>query len=226
MLPKFNHPQLLQTALTHRSALNERGSKSKVSNERMEYLGDAVLELATSQYLYQKFPEEPEGVLTAYRSALVKTQTLGELAVEIGLDQKLLMSKGEEQTGGRTNIGLLADTTEAVIGAIYLDQGFAAVDEFLHQHLFPKLEAIQAEGSHKDAKSQLQETVQAKKLSAPVYRVVSESGPDHNKKFVVEVLVRKKVWGRGEGKSKQQAQQAAAQAALDKSNKIDQGNKS
>jgi len=214
MLPKFKNANLLETALTHRSALNEKKSKSRVSNERLEYLGDAVLELATSQFLYHKLPNEPEGVLTAYRSALVKTQTLGELALELGLDQKLFVSKGEEQTGGRTNIGLLADTTEAVIGALYLDQGFEAVVEFLNKYLFPKFDTIQKNGSYRDAKSQLQEVVQARGLAAPTYQVVKATGPDHNKQFVVEVLVDGQVWGKGKGRSKQRAQQAAAQAAL------------
>jgi len=215
MIPKFKNPQLLTTALTHRSTLNEKGLPATSSNERLEYLGDAVLELATSKFLYDQLPEEPEGVLTAFRSALVKTQTLAELALELKLDQDLVMSKGEVRTGGRTNPSILADTTEAIIGALYLDQGFEAVVKFLKEVLFPRFKQIQADGSWKDSKSLLQEQVQAMGLSAPKYRVIRESGPDHDKEFVVEVKVNHQAHGRGVGKSKQQAQKTAASQALE-----------
>jgi ribonuclease-3 len=214
MLPTFKNPDLLTTALTHRSALNERTSTAPESNERLEFLGDAVLELATTEYLYAHFPSEPEGVLTAYRSSLVKTTTLAEVAQELDLGNRLFMSKGEEATGGRENPSLLADTTEAVIGALYLDQGFAAVTEFLNQHLFPRFNEIQEQKLYKDAKSELQEIVQAKGLEAPQYIVVKELGPDHSKEFTVEVMVGGHTYGAGVGKSKQQAQQAAAAQAL------------
>lgn len=214
MLPKFNDKGLLETALTHRSALNEGISRSEISNERLEYLGDAVLELCSSHWLYMKLPNAAEGELTAYRSALVKTQTLARVAQELGLDQLLKLSKGEENSGGRTNQGLLADTTEAVIGAIYLDQGYQAVEAFLEKHLFPMFETLQKEGAHKDAKSQLQEVVQARGWRAPIYKVQRETGPDHDKEFIVEVLVNRQPRGQGKGKSKQTAQQAAAAAAL------------
>jgi ribonuclease III len=216
MLPSFQNQALLHNALTHRSALNENISPSSDSNERLEFLGDAVLELATTEFLYDKFPKEPEGILTAYRSALVKTTTLAELAQELSLGDKLYMSKGEEATGGRDNIGLLADTMEAIIGALYLDQGFEAVKTFLNQYLFVKFADIKKQKLYRDAKSMLQEVVQAQGFDAPTYEVVQEVGPDHDKQFTVKVVVGKSEAGRGSGKSKQAAQQAAAAQALEK----------
>lgn len=206
----------METALTHRSAINEKLSRSKESNERLEYLGDAVLELATSEFLFHKFPSEPEGKLTAYRSALVKTDTLAQVAKKLKLGEKLKMSKGEEKSGGRQNQSLLANTMEAVIGALYLDQGFEAVKKFLNQHLFPQVEEIVKQQLYKDPKSHLQELVQARKLPTPKYQIVDEVGPDHNKIFTVQVLVDQKVVGKGKGKSKQQAQREAARAAIEK----------
>lgn len=214
MLPKFNDPELIKNALVHRSVLNERGLKSIHSNERLEFLGDAVLELATTRFLYHKFPLENEGALTAYRSALVKTTSLAEVAEKLDLGSQLKMSRGEEASGGRSNPGLLADTMEAVIGAIYLDQGFEAVEKFLEEHLFVYLDTILAEGLYKDAKSELQESVQSRGLPTPTYEVVNEVGPDHDKVFTVSVMVDEKVVATGTGKSKQQAQQAAAEQAL------------
>lgn len=216
MLPTFKNHDLLHNALTHRSALNESISPSKDSNERLEFLGDAVLELVTTEFLYATFPTEPEGTLTAYRSALVKTTTLAELAQELDLGEKLYMSKGEEATGGRQNTSLLADTMEAVIGALYLDQGYETVKGFLETNLFVKFADIKKNNLYRDAKSTLQEVVQAKGFEAPIYEVVKETGPDHSKQFTVRVLVGNQETGRGEGKSKQTAQQAAAQAALNK----------
>ena len=216
MLPKFNDKSLLIKALTHRSALNEKKSQAHSSNERLEFLGDAVLELVTTKFLFDKFPKEPEGILTAYRSSLVKTTTLAKIAVKLGLDKLLFMSKGEEATGGRSNIGILADVTEAVLGALYLDQGIEKVDELLHQVLFPEIDEIIKNKLYKDGKSYLQEVVQARNLEIPVYEVVSEVGPDHNKEFTVIVMIDNKVAGRGVGKSKQQAQQQAARSALKK----------
>lgn len=216
MLPEFKNKLLLETALTHRSALNEKKSDIKVSNERMEFLGDAVLELSTTKFLFEKFPDEPEGVLTAYRSSLVKTTTLARIAVKLGLNKMLLMSKGEEATGGRTNVGILADVTEAVLGALYIDQGSKAVDGLLGKILFPEINTIIENKLYKDGKSFLQEVVQAKNLETPTYQVISEIGPDHNKEFTVTATIGNKIVGRGIGKSKQQAQQAAAIEALKK----------
>ncbi len=217
-LPSFINPKLLETALTHRSALNEKLSKSKESNERLEFLGDAVLELLTSRFLYDLLPREAEGKLSALRSALVKTTTLAQIAKELKLDQKLYMSRGEEASGGRENPKLLADSVEAFLGALYLDQGLEKVLALLEDKLFPKLERIQREKLYKDAKSLLQEVVQAQGFEAPDYQVISEEGPDHEKIFTVEVSVGEKPAGKGTGKSKQDAQQAAAKKALTKYN--------
>jgi len=225
MLPEFKNQDLLMTALTHRSALNEKeqsGTTASESNERLEFLGDAVLELATTIFLFQQRPDDPEGMLTTYRSALVRTETLAELAKELALDQRMFLSKGEEAGGGRDNPGLLADLLEAVIGALYLDQGFAVVQDFLNKVLFPKFDEILASKAYRDQKSLLQEVVQARSLPTPVYRVIKEEGPDHNKTFTVEVVIDKQVWGVGVGNSKQRAQQASASMAL---KKIAEGNR-
>ncbi len=219
MILDFKNPELLITALSHRSSLNEKsqsGTTALESNERLEFLGDAVLELAATLYLYKNRPDENEGKLTAYRSALVRTETLAKLAKELSLDQQMFLSKGEEQGGGRENESLLADLMEAVIGAMYLDQGFEVVQIFLAKHLFPKFSEILQNKSYKDQKSLLQEEVQARSLSTPIYRVVQATGPDHDKEFTIEVLVGEEVWGVGVGHSKQLAQQAAAAAALKK----------
>jgi len=218
MFPKFKNPALLETALSHRSSLNEAasGSTSPVSYERFEYLGDAVLEMATTEWLFEAHPDEPEGVLTAYRSALVKTTTLAQAARELKLGEKMYMSKGEEATGGRENEGLLADVFEAVIGALYLDQGYEPVKKFLEKQLFPKFAQIKKDKLYRDNKSFYQEVVQARKLPTPTYRVKDEIGPDHSKAFTVDVLVGGKVTGTGTGKSKQLAQQEAAREALEK----------
>lgn len=212
--PTFNNPTLLETALTHRSALNEGISASKESNERLEFLGDAVLELATTRFLYDRCATEPEGVLTAYRSALVKTTTLAAVAAELGLGKRLYLSRGEEGSGGRTNPSLLADTVEAVIGAIYLDQGYEVAEQYITAWILQRFDDVVREKLYKDAKSELQERVQAHKLPTPEYVVYSESGPDHDKEFVVDVTIGTKVLGRGIGKSKQIAQQQAAKAGL------------
>jgi ribonuclease III len=214
-LPIISKP-LLETALTHRSALNEpsSGTTSTVHNERLEFLGDAVLELVVSRFLFDQFPQEPEGKLTAYRSSLVKTETLSEVAQELGLGQKIYMSHGEEAGGGRINPGLLANTMEAVIGAIYLDQGLAQARLFIKQNIIPKLDEIRQKRLYKDAKSQLQEIVQAVGQPTPEYEVVKSVGKDHDKTFTVAVKIEDKVLGQGKGSSKQQAQQAAAAQAL------------
>jgi ribonuclease III len=216
ILASFKNKALLDTALTHRSALNENLSPSTENNERLEFLGDAVLELATTDYLFKKYPKEQEGILTAFRSSLVKTETLAQISLEIGLGKTLHMSKGEENTGGRENVGILADSFEALLGAVYLDRGFKAVEDILEKHLFPKFAEIKKNKLYRDSKSSLQEVVQAKGFNAPSYKVVSASGPDHDKKFTVQVLVDGKSMGKGDGKNKQSAQQAAAREALEK----------
>lgn len=210
----FNNTRLLDTALTHRSALNEYHLDE--SNERLEFLGDAVLELATTDYLYKRFPHADEGEMTSYRASLVKTTTLAKVSQELGLDTRLLMSKGEERGGGRENINLLADTFEAVIGALYLDQGYAACVSVLQEHLFPRFEDILENQAYKDYKTSFQEAMQARGHTTPVYVTVSEAGPDHNKTFTVQVECDHVPWGRGVGKSKQEASQEAAKVALEK----------
>lgn len=219
-LPNFQNPLLLETALTHRSALNEKLSQATESNERLEFLGDAVLELVSSEYLYQRCTTEPEGILTAYRSALVKTTTLAKVAQKLQLGERLYLSRGEESTGGRANTSLLADTVEAVIGALYLDQGYAAAQSFIAEHILSLLDDVLQKRLYKDAKSDLQELVQAKKWPTPEYRVIEATGPDHEKEFVIEVVINNESFARGEGKSKQIAQQQAAAAALEKFNSI------
>ena len=217
MTINFKNKDLLMTALSHRSSLNEKeqsGTNSNGSKERLEFLGDAVLGFANNSFLYENYPNEPEGKLTAYRSSLVRTETLAEMAKELELNKKMYLSKGEEQGGGRENAGLLADLMEAVIGAMYFDQGFEAVQKFLQEHLFVKIDKILADKAYKDKKSLLQEEVQAKTHPTPVYRVLKEEGPDHDKQFTVEVLVGNEVWGLGKGHSKQLAEQDAAAQAL------------
>lgn len=215
-VPPFKNEAHLIKALTHRSALNEQNGSADESNERLEFLGDAVLELITTKFLFEKFPQKPEGILTAYRSALVKTTTLAKTATKLGLGEALFMSKGEEATGGRTNVGLLADTMEAVIGALYLDQGIDVVDAFLKKELFPEIDAILENKLYKDPKSHLQEVVQALGFETPQYQVTTEKGPDHDKVFTVQVLVNNKPVAIGTGSSKQRAQQNAAEKALKK----------
>jgi ribonuclease-3 len=215
-LPTFTNPLLLETALTHRSALNERLSRATESNERLEFLGDAVLELISTEYLYSRCQAAPEGVLTAYRSALVKTTTLARVAKKLQLGERLYLSRGEEVTGGRTNVSLLADTVEAVIGALYLDQGYAVAQAFVETHILSLFDEVVQQRLYKDAKSDLQELVQSKKWPTPEYTVLEATGPDHEKNFVIEVVINGAPFARGEGRSKQLAQQEAAAAALEK----------
>jgi ribonuclease-3 len=215
-IPKFNNQELLATALTHRSALNERVNAVQESNERLEYLGDAVLELVVTEFLYERLPEEPEGKLTAIRSSLVKTTTLSAVGRSLGLGQMLYLSRGEENGGGRDNDTLLADTMEAVIGALYLDQGLACVKKFIQGVILVKFDEVVAGELYRDAKSVLQEEVQAAGFDTPYYQVIDEQGPDHDKHFTVAVVIAGRQFGVGEGKSKQLAQQEAAGFALEK----------
>lgn len=213
--PSFKNQDLLTTALTHRSALNEKISTSTESNERLEFLGDAVLELVSTDFLYEKFPKEQEGMLTVYRSALVKTTTLAEVAQTLQLGEKLYMSKGEESSKGRQNVSLLANAFEALLGALYLDQGIEAVRQLLNEILFPKIDEILQKRLYKHAKSQLQEVLQAKGITAPDYVVVGESGPDHDRQFTVKAVISGQAAGTGTGKSKQLAQEDAARGILE-----------
>lgn len=211
----FTNLDLLIEALTHRSYLNENRTTSGHHNERLEFLGDAVLELAVTHFLFVRFPNKPEGDLTAYRAALVNTYSLAETAEGLGVNDMLLLSKGEKKDTGRARQIILANAFEAILGAIYLDQGFAAAEAFVSRTLYPKIDTVLKNRTWQDAKSQFQEVAQEKKSVTPTYKTVSESGPDHDKQFTVAVFLADQEVARGEGKSKQEAEQAAAQAALD-----------
>lgn len=210
----FNDLDLLAEALTHRSYLNENKT-ARAHNERLEFLGDAVLELAVTHFLFERFPTKPEGELTAFRASLVNTFSLADSAEEIGLNDMLLLSKGEARDTGRARQIILANAFEAVLGAIYLDQGYDAAESFVMKHLAPKIDEVIAKRAWQDAKSRFQELAQEKRNVTPTYRTVREDGPDHDKQFTVGVYLGKERAAEGEGKSKQEAEQAAAQAALD-----------
>jgi len=209
----FKNEKLLQTALTHRSCLNEPGVSE--SYERLEFLGDAVLEMIISVYLFNKYPDKMEGYLTAARSATVRTESLSKISKDHGIDTYIIMSKGEESTGGRNNPSILEDVIESLIGALYCDGGFDAANQFFKNFILPNAESIINENQLKDAKSLLQEKAQSKGFVSPLYKTVKESGPDHNKTFEVVVLVNNKEITTGSGKSKQDAEQNAAKKAIE-----------
>jgi ribonuclease III len=208
----FTNQQLLVTALTHRSSLNE--NRGQQSNERLEFLGDAVLELVISTYLFNQKPTEPEGILTAARSAIVRTESLATIALKLHLGDYLIMSKGEEAGGGRTNQSLLANTVEGIIGAVYLDSDFDTAKTFIENHLLDHAQTILENQPLKDNKSLLQEKVQRQGFSSPTYQEIASSGPDHEKIFTVAVTVNNQQVATGTGKSKQEAEQAAAAKAI------------
>lgn len=210
----FSNKDLFDQALTHRSWVNEHKGVRE-SNERMEFLGDAILEYIVSKEIYDAFPNKEEGYLTALRANLVNTISLAKTADKLKIGPLLFLSKGEEDGGGRTNPSLLADTVEAIIGAIYLDGGLIEAEKFIKTNILIEMKD-KASQPLKDYKSRLQEIVQAKGLPAPKYQVAQESGPDHDKKFVIEVVVNGEVWGKGEGKSKSVAEQEAACKVLAK----------
>jgi ribonuclease III len=209
----FDNKDLFELSLTHRSWVNEHSGK-RTSNERLEFLGDAILEFVVSKEIYQRFPDKEEGFLTALRANLVNTVNLSKIALKLGLGDKLFLSKGEEDTGGRTNQSILADTVEAIIGGLFLDGGLIKSEKFIYDELLIDIDKIMAEPL-KDPKSRLQEFVQAQGYSAPKYEVVKEEGPDHDKTFVIQAIVDGKSWGIGEGKNKSEAAQAAALKALE-----------
>lgn len=210
----FKDEQLLQTAFVHTSYINEHRAVKQEHNERLEFLGDAVLELVTTEYLYRAFPETEEGQLTAFRSALVKGKHLAEVARALHLGEYLLLSRGEEKSGGRGKNYILANTIEALIGAIYLDRGFSVAHKFISRFILTNLGDILEKGLHVDAKSRLQELSQEKFGVTPLYKVLRERGPDHNKIFEVGAFITEELVGRGEGSSKQKAEEQAARAAL------------
>lgn len=215
----FKNKDLLTQALTHKSWVNENQNRRE-SNERLEFLGDAVLEFIVSKELFDKFPEKEEGFLTTLRANLVNTQNLSQVAKKMNIGEALYLSRGEEEGGGRKNTSLLADTMEAVIGALFLDQGLDKVHKFVEENLLVEI-ADKIKRPLKDAKSRLQESVQAKGLPAPRYKVVRYSGPDHAKEFIIEAVIAGKSWGRGVGKNKSLAAQRAAEDAL---KNLDTGN--
>jgi len=211
----FKNKQLLTTALTHRSYLNEHPKESLSSNERFEFLGDAILEFIVSRKLFTLFPHLDEGILTTLRSLIVKTDSLAEVGNRFQLGECLLLSKGEEETGGRVNKSLLANTFEALTGAIFLDQGLAKTEEFIELSLGEKIKTIDSLENIKDYKSLFQEKAQEKERITPTYRIINTSGPDHDKIFTVGAFLNKRKISQGKGKSKQEAEQRAAQKALE-----------
>lgn len=210
---EFNDVQLLVTALTHRSYVNEHQKTVKEHNERLEYLGDAVLELVTSDYLYRNYTY-PEGVMTAVRAALVRTESICEAGKELGYEPLVRMSKGEKHGSERAHDSILADCFEAVIGAIYLDQGYEAARDFISKHILVKTETVLEEGSWRDPKSYMQELAQRNDGFTPVYTTLKEEGPDHDKIFTVGVYVGEVLKGEGVGHSKQEAQTEAAREGI------------
>lgn len=211
----FKNKDLLKQAFVHRSYLNENRSFKIGHNERLEFLGDAVLELAITKYLFEKYPEKPEGELTSLRSSLVNANTLSEIGVALELNDFLLLSRGEAKDTGRARQYILANTMEALIGSIYLDQGNDKAEEFVHKHITPFLEKVIAESLWIDSKSRFQEKAQDETGITPTYKTEKESGPDHDKHFTVGVYLKNELVATGEGKSKQDAEQSAARKALE-----------
>lgn len=214
---EFKDLAVLREAFTHRSYINETRERGLEHNERLEFLGDAVVELSVTDFLYKKYPHANEGDLTSYRAALVNAVTLGALAIEIGMEPYLLMSKGEaKDRGTKAREIILANAFEALVGAIYMDQGYDEADKFLKSYLMGKTEEIVKKELWRDSKSFFQEEAQEFTGITPSYSVLAEEGPDHDKKFTVGVFLDEELIGQGEGKSKQDAEQAAAAEGLKK----------
>ena len=210
----FKNQQLLETAFTHRSYLNENRADGREHNERLEFLGDAVLELVVTEFLYKKYPEKPEGELTALRAALVNTVSIADAAAKLGMNEYLLLSRGEAKDTGRARGIILANAFEAVIGAIYLDQGYKPAYDFIDAQLFHKTDEVVEKKLWQDAKSKLQEIAQERLAVTPTYELVNQTGPDHDKIFVVAAYLGREKTALGEGRSKQEAEQQAAENAL------------
>jgi len=217
----FKDKDLLKQAFIHRSFINENGGATLSHNERLEFLGDAVLELIVTDFLYKKYPQFTEGELTAVRSALVNAVIIAEVASQIGMNDYLLLSKGEAKDMGKARQYILANTYEAYVGALYLDQGYDEVNKFVTGSLLPRTEEIVNKKLWRDAKSLVQEKAQEYVGATPSYKVLSESGPDHDKHFTVGILFGKNLIAEGKGKSKQEAEQSAAMAALKVKNWLD-----
>ena len=214
----FKDKDLLKKAFTHRSYLNENEAEGIQHNERLEFLGDAVLELVVTSYLYKTYPDNPEGDLTAYRSSLVNTISISEAATILNMNEYLLLSKGESKDTGKARQYILANAYEAIIGAIYLDQGYDVAQKFIALSLFDVLQGIIDKKLYKDAKSYVQELAQEHVSVTPTYEVLNESGPDHDRDFEVGVYFGEELIARGKGKAKQEAEQEAARAALEVKN--------
>lgn len=210
----FKEERLLQTAFTHRSYLNENRAPGREHNERLEFLGDAVLELVVTEFLFAKYPDKPEGDLTAYRAALVNTVSISDAATKLGMNDYLLLSRGEARDTGRARSIILANAFEALIGALYLDAGYLTAKDFIAKNIFYKTEEVVEKKLWQDAKSRLQELAQERSGATPTYELANQSGPDHDKRFVIGVYVAGERIALGEGRSKQEAEQDAAQKAL------------
>lgn len=211
----FKNKDFLTQAFVHRSYLNENPGFHLRHNERLEFLGDAVLELIISEYLYEKYPDKAEGELTNWRAALVNAKMLAQVAQEIGLNDFLLLSKGEAKETGKARQCILANTFESLVGSIYLDMGYKVCDNFIKKYLVGKLPEIIESGLYKDAKSHFQELAQEIVGITPVYKVLKESGPDHAKNFIIGVYLKNELVAEGSGTSKQEAEESAAKAALE-----------
>jgi ribonuclease-3 len=209
----FNDIDILVTAFTHRSYLNEHRRTVKEHNERLEFLGDAVLELVVTEYLFTNY-EDPEGILTNWRSSLVRTESIADAATRYEFEPMLRLSRGEMRGTDRARVQILANSFEAVVGAIYMDQGYEAAKKYITESIISTFGHILESGSWMDPKSHLQELAQSHETATPVYRVLSEDGPDHDKTFKVGVFVNNQLRGEGSGPSKQAGQQQAAEAAL------------
>lgn len=210
----FKDKHLLETAFTHRSYLNENKGSGKEHNERLEFLGDAVLELVVTEFLFSKYPQKPEGELTAFRAALVNTVSIAAAASALDMNDHLLLSRGESRDTGRARQIILANAFEAVIGALHLDAGYKVAQKFIADQLFHKTDEVVSKKLWQDAKSKLQEISQEKMKITPTYEVTNQSGPDHDRTFVVGAYIGEEKIAEGEGRSKQEAEQAAAEKAL------------
>jgi len=215
---KFKNKDLLIQAFCHRSYLNEKPDFYLTNNERLEFLGDAVLELVVTEDIYQNYPEKPEGELTNWRAALVNSKFLGKLARDLDFNDFLLLSKGEAKELGKARLYILANTFEALIGAVYLDRGYKICQEFIKKHLMPKLPDILEKGAFRDAKSRFQEEAQERTGITPLYKVLEEWGPDHAKHFIIGVFLNEELVAKGDGSSKQEAEEEAAKNALEVKN--------
>ena len=211
----FTDKTNLLTAITHRSYLNEHREATQDHNERYEFLGDAVLELVVTDFLFKKYPEKPEGELTAIRAALVNTISLADASTRLGVNDFLLLSKGEAKDTGRARQYILANTFEALIGGIYLDQWYEKAEQFIADNLFPRTEEIVEKRLWQDAKSRLQEVAQEKESVTPSYQTIGQEGPDHDRIFTVGVFFGDKQVAEGKGRAKQEAEQEAAENAIE-----------